>query len=146
MVPDPRADTVAMSCAQWKRQPTTADVLFAFELPYRAPRSAIGTFLWRRRVWLEVTFALSMLQPWEKVLVVTLWYIFLTLLLTAIYLYLPHHLVFVQSRAAYYFLGQEVASASVSDSLQRFAASWGWNTSSSVGTNLGIGWMTGQEL
>jgi hypothetical protein len=36
---------------------------------YRPPKSALGAFLWRRRMWFEATFALSMLEPWEKVLV-----------------------------------------------------------------------------
>jgi Small subunit of serine palmitoyltransferase-like len=36
---------------------------------YRPPKSALGAFLWRRQIWFEATFALSMLEPWEKVLV-----------------------------------------------------------------------------
>lgn len=59
----------AYSSAEWKRQPSTLDVIFGLELPYRAPKSAFGRFLWKWRLWVEVTFALSMLQPWEKVLV-----------------------------------------------------------------------------
>lgn len=55
------------SLPSWKRVPTTADVLFGLALPYQAPKSALGAFLWRRRLWFETTFALSMLQPWEKV-------------------------------------------------------------------------------
>ena len=41
-------------------------VLFGLALPYRPPESSLGAFLWRRRLWFETTFALSMLQPWEK--------------------------------------------------------------------------------
>lgn len=67
-VSDPAYYTAAMSYAEWKREPTTTQVLFGPQLPYRPPRSFIGEFLWRRRVWVEVTFALSMLEPWEKVL------------------------------------------------------------------------------
>ena len=36
---------------------------------YRPPKSALGAFLWRRQIWFEATFALSMLEPWEKLLV-----------------------------------------------------------------------------
>lgn len=68
-VADPKYYTAAMSYAEWKREPTTLETLFRLQLPYRPPRSFIGKFLWRRRVWVEVTFALSMLEPWEKFLV-----------------------------------------------------------------------------
>ena len=57
------------SCAAWKRVPTTLEVIFALALPYRPPESPVGAFLWRKRVWFESTFALTMLQPWEKVLI-----------------------------------------------------------------------------
>ena len=68
-VADPAFYTSAMSYAEWKREPTTAQVLFGLQLPYRPPRSPLAHFVWRRRVWVEVTFALSMLEPWEKFLV-----------------------------------------------------------------------------
>lgn len=59
----------ATSRAEWIREPTTLQVIFHPALPYQPPRSAAGVFLWRRRVWFETTFALSMLEPWEKVLI-----------------------------------------------------------------------------
>lgn len=61
----------AYSVAEWKRQPSTFEIIYGLELPYRAPKSAFGTLIWKWRLWIEVTFALSMLQPWEKVLVGT---------------------------------------------------------------------------
>lgn len=57
------------SLEHWKRQPTTTETLFAIDLPYRPPKSAVGAFLWRRRFWLETTWGLSLLEPWEKILV-----------------------------------------------------------------------------
>lgn len=57
------------SLESWKRVPTTSSVLFGIDLPYRPPKNSIGQFLWRRRMWLEVTTGLSLLEPWEKVLV-----------------------------------------------------------------------------
>lgn len=57
------------SLEHWKRKPTTAETLFAIDLPYRPPKSAVGAFLWRRRFWLETTWGLSLLEPWEKILV-----------------------------------------------------------------------------
>ena len=53
----------------WKSTPTTAAVLFGIEMPYRPPKSPLGAFLWRQRVWLETTAGLSLLEPWEKVLI-----------------------------------------------------------------------------
>ena len=68
-VANPDYYTSAMSYQEWKREPTTTQVLFGLQLPYRPPRSLLGKFFWRQRVWVEVTFALSMLEPWEKFLV-----------------------------------------------------------------------------
>ena len=31
------------------------------------PKSKLGYFLWRRRMWFESTFALTVMEPWEKV-------------------------------------------------------------------------------
>jgi hypothetical protein len=30
--------------------------------------SSFRVFLWRQRIWFESTFVLSMLEPWEKIL------------------------------------------------------------------------------
>jgi hypothetical protein len=38
----------------------------------RRPSSKLGVFLWRRRMWFESTFVLSMLEPWEKFLMCSL--------------------------------------------------------------------------
>ena len=53
----------------WKRVPTTTSAIIGLDLPYRPPKSPLGAFLWRRRMWLETTIGLSLLEPWEKVLV-----------------------------------------------------------------------------
>ena len=58
-----------MSYGEWKRETSAWDILFRLHLPYRPPRSKLAAFLWRRRLWVETTFALSMMQPWEKVVV-----------------------------------------------------------------------------
>ncbi|KAM5543854.1 hypothetical protein V8D89_002471 [Ganoderma adspersum] len=111
VVTDPNYYTAAMSYAEWKREPTTMETLFRLQLPYRPPRSFIGKFLWRRRVWVEVTFALSMLEPWEKFLVLVVMYLALGLLLMATTLYLPHHVELMSARAAYYLFGRDAASS-----------------------------------
>ncbi|KIP01632.1 hypothetical protein PHLGIDRAFT_80323 [Phlebiopsis gigantea 11061_1 CR5-6] len=103
------------------------DVLFGLALPYKAPESSVGAYLWRKRLWFETTFALSMMQPWEKlVLLVGLTSCFV-LFGTAGYLYLPDHIAFVAGRAKYYLLGQENPDATVAQSIQRLVASWSWN-------------------
>lgn len=62
------AEASEYSLPTWKRVPTTMDVLFGLALPYRAPESSVGAYLWRKRLWFETTFALSMMQPWEKLI------------------------------------------------------------------------------
>lgn len=52
----------------WKRTPTAAAALFGIELPYRPPKQPLAAFLWRRRMWLETTIGLSLLEPWEKIM------------------------------------------------------------------------------
>jgi len=78
---------------------------------YRPPKSALGAFLWRRQMWFEATFALSMLEPWEKILVVSIVLLLMTLVLTGLYQYMPHHLVVMQRRATYYLFGQDSGGA-----------------------------------
>ncbi|KAI8973140.1 hypothetical protein BD414DRAFT_499260 [Trametes punicea] len=57
------------SLEDWKRVPTTADVLFGIHLPYRPPKNPVGAFFWRKRVWLETTSGLCLFEPWEKILI-----------------------------------------------------------------------------
>jgi len=63
------------------------------------------------RKWLlfESTFALSMLEPWEKVLVLSLCIFLLALITTGVCNYLPFHLQFLDRRARFYILGDESA-------------------------------------
>lgn len=64
-------ETSEYSLPYWKRVPTTMDVLFGLALPYRPPESSLGAYIWRKRLWFETTFALSMMQPWEKFVLCT---------------------------------------------------------------------------
>lgn len=112
----------AMSYAEWKREPSTFDVFFGLALPYRPPGNAFGRFFWRWRVWLETTFALSMMQPWEKVFVVVVGYVLFVLLLAGVWLYLPQHFAYVHGRTMYYLLGNEAGSTST----WPWSAGWSW--------------------
>jgi len=120
------------SSAEWKRQPTTVDVVFGLELPYRAPDNFLGTFLWKWRLWFETTFALSMLQPWEKVLIMFIVNSVLFLLTTGILLYFPSHLVTMSKRAMYYLLGNEGADMGLSESISRLVSTLGWSGTADV--------------
>ncbi|KZP28050.1 hypothetical protein FIBSPDRAFT_947957 [Athelia psychrophila] len=73
---------------------------------YPRPKNAVGLFLWKRQMWFESTFALSMLEPWEKCLVMTILLTLMTLVTTGLYSYVPVRVVEVQRRAIYYLFGR----------------------------------------
>ncbi|EKM77589.1 hypothetical protein AGABI1DRAFT_108085 [Agaricus bisporus var. burnettii JB137-S8] len=76
----------------------------------RAPSKdlyGIRMFLWRQRMWFESTFVLSMLEPWEKVLLLSILIFSSLLIVTALFKYLPHHLNVMHHRAVYYIWGQD---------------------------------------
>lgn len=119
----------------WKRVPSTRDALFGLELPYRPPKSPIAALLWRRRIWLETTFGLSVLEPWEKLLVckslmpvrrncqsyrssliipiVVVFYLLLSLVLMGFLKYLPLQLIRLEPRMLYCFLEEESQRSAV---------------------------------
>ncbi|KAF9007740.1 hypothetical protein BDZ89DRAFT_917749, partial [Hymenopellis radicata] len=82
--------------------PPRPDLSFA-----RPPKSPVALFFWRWRMWFESTFVLSMLEPWEKILLLTILSISITLFMTAALKYMPQHLERMQRRAVYYLSGQE---------------------------------------
>jgi len=64
-------------------------------------------FIRRKRYQYEVTFALYMLTPTEKLIFDSIVTMLLTLLLVGIYVYLPEHVKRVTSRAIYYYAGDD---------------------------------------
>ncbi|KAH9918097.1 uncharacterized protein B0H18DRAFT_883123 [Fomitopsis serialis] len=114
-----------MSYAEWQREPSTWDVAFRLHMPYRAPRSRLAKFVWRRRLWLETTFALSMMQPWEKVVVMCAVWLLLGLFVTTAYLYFPQHVRYLCGRARYYLDGELSVPAAL-----KWSASYLGNASS----------------
>lgn len=119
------------SLESWRRIPTARDALFGPELPYLPPKNPTVAFLWRRRIWLETTFGLSVLEPWEKLFLcayfmlhlitnlttllspVAVFYILLILVLTGILKYFPLQLVHFQNRMVYYFVGEQSQGGAV---------------------------------
>ena len=83
---------------------------------------------------------------------VVVMYLTLGLLLTGMYMYLPHHLAFINTRAAYYLFGRDIDISGVTDFTDSFAllknaASWGLNTSiASLGSLTGWGANAAAEL
>ncbi|KAF8154710.1 hypothetical protein B0H34DRAFT_660980 [Crassisporium funariophilum] len=73
----------------------------------RRPSSRLGVFFWKKRMWFESTFVLSMLEPWEKILLLTTFVFLFFLVFSGLLTYMPHHLVVMRRRAMYYLWGQE---------------------------------------
>lgn len=78
---------------------------------YEAPSSQPAYALWRVKMWCETTFALSMMERWEKVLIYGFTFFITIFVLTGIVSYLPSHLRFLHDRASYYLLGDDGSSA-----------------------------------
>ncbi|KAI9066156.1 hypothetical protein FKP32DRAFT_1674114 [Trametes sanguinea] len=117
------------SLEDWKRTPTTADTIFGVHLPLRPPKNPVGAYLWRWRVWFETTSGLVVFEPWEKILILTVFYLLLTLVLTGLYKFLPQQLPQLYRRLLYYFFGSEesdvaATAVSVSSSVRHLVAGW----------------------
>ncbi|KAI0338360.1 hypothetical protein BDW22DRAFT_708070 [Trametopsis cervina] len=108
--PTPPPEKSEYSIPTWKRVPSTWDVLFSLQLPYRSPTNPVAAYLWRKRLWFETTFALTMMARWEKAVLLTFLTLFSVLLFTGIFCYFPVHLSIVLSRAKYYLSGNELPS------------------------------------
>ncbi|KAH9855495.1 hypothetical protein C2E23DRAFT_857683 [Lenzites betulinus] len=112
------------SLEDWKRVPTTASTLFGVDLPYRPPKSAVGAYIWRRRMWIETTWGLSVLEPWEKILVLAFFYLLTTLVFTGVYKFVPHRGPLVYRRLLYYILGNEAEGAAGAMSVRHLVTDW----------------------
>ncbi|KAG9079970.1 hypothetical protein FRC06_007233 [Ceratobasidium sp. 370] len=74
-------------------------------------KSPVRKFLWRKRVWFESTFALSVMEPWERMLVLTFFFITWALTAVAAYRTLPGTLHFWNRRMSFYLHGNETMGA-----------------------------------
>ncbi|KAJ3517580.1 hypothetical protein NMY22_g13935 [Coprinellus aureogranulatus] len=73
----------------------------------RKPEGMVSVWVWRWRMWFEATFVLSMLEPWEKIMMVCIFLVMSALCTYTVITYLPHHLTLMKRRATYYLVGQE---------------------------------------
>ncbi|TFK24125.1 hypothetical protein FA15DRAFT_593029 [Coprinopsis marcescibilis] len=70
------------------------------------PTSTKFNFFWRWRMWLECTFALTVMETWERWLVLTLYMILFGLVMMFLIL-MPYKLWSLKGRVVYYIWGQE---------------------------------------
>ncbi|TVY29040.1 hypothetical protein LHYA1_G002264, partial [Lachnellula hyalina] len=70
-----------------------------------------STFRWlqRKRYQYEVTFSLYMLTPTEKFIFNSFLFLFFSMIIIAMTLYLPQHIAFLTNRAWFYYNGEESA-------------------------------------
>ncbi|KAK0100091.1 hypothetical protein ONS95_013097 [Cadophora gregata] len=74
-----------------------------------------STFRWlqRKRYQYEVTFSLYMLTPTEKFIFNSFLFLFFSMVIIAMTLYLPQHIAFLTNRAWFYYNGDESAKTAV---------------------------------
>jgi len=108
-----------MSPETWRRVPTTFAAIFGITIPYRPPVNSVSAFLWRKRMLLETTLGLCLLETWEKILMIVILYLIAILAMTGIYKYAPQSAVYVTQRTTYYFLGQESDPSAVAGWMAR---------------------------
>ncbi|KAJ3877962.1 hypothetical protein F5051DRAFT_241682 [Lentinula edodes] len=78
---------------------------------FRAPDKSQSKFfylLWRIQMWVEGTFGLAVLEPWEKALLLMIFLITSILLVTGIIRFLPQHMLDVKGRVVYYLFGDGI--------------------------------------
>ncbi|KIO28987.1 hypothetical protein M407DRAFT_242792 [Tulasnella calospora MUT 4182] len=77
------------------------------DISNRAPAGRLERWIWRKRLWFESTFILIVLEPWEKLLVCTVFALLAVFFTWSVYYYFPAQLQFMNTRAKYYILGDE---------------------------------------
>ncbi|GLB41050.1 putative small subunit of serine palmitoyltransferase-like [Lyophyllum shimeji] len=69
--------------------------------------SNLVIFLWRTRMWIESTFAFTVMEQWEKLLVLTIFTVTFFIVMAWLIEALPQRLVLTYHRAIYYLWGHE---------------------------------------
>jgi len=84
-----------------------------------------STFRWlqRKRYQYEVTFSLYMLTPTEKFIFNSFLFLFFSMIIIAMTLYLPQHINFLTSRAWFYYNGPEASKAGVRSVIESVSTS-----------------------
>ncbi|KAL5483549.1 hypothetical protein ACEPAI_8781 [Sanghuangporus weigelae] len=74
---------------------------------YKQPDQPFAALLWRLSLWISVTFGLSVMGPWEKLLVVIVVALILGLIGFGFVRFIPQFVSVSFARTRYYFLGQD---------------------------------------
>jgi len=84
-----------------------------------------STFRWlqRKRYQYEVTFSLYMLTPTEKFIFNSFLFLFFSMIIIAMTLYLPQHIAFLTNRAWFYYNGDESTKAAVKSVVENASSS-----------------------
>ncbi|XP_006457474.1 hypothetical protein AGABI2DRAFT_56735, partial [Agaricus bisporus var. bisporus H97] len=61
--------------------------------------------VWRLQLWFECTFGLTVMEPWERMVVLTFFAVVFLLVFTGLVRYFPEKLVGLQRRTVYYLWG-----------------------------------------
>ncbi|KAI9839357.1 MAG: hypothetical protein M1837_002124 [Sclerophora amabilis] len=92
-----------------------------------------------KRYQYEVTFSLYMLTPIEKFIFNSFLFLFLSMIIIAASLYLPHHINFLANRAWFYYAGDD-AAATAASSAAAAAAAAAAGVAGGVTTTATTGW------
>ncbi|TAQ85630.1 hypothetical protein B7494_g6043 [Chlorociboria aeruginascens] len=84
-----------------------------------------STFRWlqRKRYQYEVTFSLYMLTPTEKFIFNSFLFLFFSMIVIAMTLYLPQHIAFLTNRAWFYYNGPESAKSAMQSAVESATSS-----------------------
>lgn len=66
--PDAQADSDAPS---GRSAPSSLSAVFSGVMPYKSPRNELAAYVWRKRMLIEATTGLVNLEPWEKVVILS---------------------------------------------------------------------------
>ncbi|KAH7919520.1 hypothetical protein BV22DRAFT_1022881 [Leucogyrophana mollusca] len=75
----------------------------------RSRRNGVSfrTYLSHRKLMLETTFGISVMEPWEKLVFFTILSLLTLLFFTGLYRFLPQSLIDFQRRLSYYLWGHQ---------------------------------------
>ncbi|ESK84670.1 hypothetical protein Moror_656 [Moniliophthora roreri MCA 2997] len=86
----------------------------AFRRP--SSKSQVAYYSWRVRMWVEGTFALTVMEPWEKLVVVFAFLVMSILVSVSLIRFLPAKITTIQRQTAYYLWGHHDGIDSISSS------------------------------
>ncbi|KAL4255034.1 hypothetical protein AB1N83_013545 [Pleurotus pulmonarius] len=77
------------------------------------PKSELARAFWRWHIRMEASFAITVMEPWEKVVVLSVLAILFTLIVVSLIKFVPRQLITMQRRAVYYIWGHEAEAGGI---------------------------------